>query len=240
MVIRVHAGRWLAALLVLAPGLLLVACTHRAVTSPPPAAVPSTTITRPAPGAVRYRILADRSLLTVRVFRGGPLAAMGHNHVVAVRDLQGEISLAPRLEDSTLAARFQVARLTVDEPGLRALAGADFATEVPDAAREGTRRNLLSAALLDAAAFPAVEIVAQRIVPQPGGALLTLQLRLRDRPYVVEVPVVIEHPPGQLVASGELRLRQSELGLVPFSVMMGALQVQDEMQLQFRVAAAAD
>jgi hypothetical protein len=239
MVQRVNAGRWRAALLAMAPGLLLVACAHRAVTAPPPAAVPSAT-SRPLPGAVRYRILADRSLLTLRVYRGGPLASMGHNHVIAVHDLQGEIGLAARLEDSTLAMRFAVHRLTVDEPGLRALAGAEFAAEVPDAARDGTRRNLLGAALLDAVAFPWVEIVAQRIVPQPDGARLTLQLRVRDRPCVVEVPVVIERPPGLLVASGELRLRQSELGLVPFSVMMGALQVQDEMRLQFRVVAAED
>jgi hypothetical protein len=36
---------------------------------------------------------------------------------------------------------------------------------------------------------------------------------------------------------GEFALRQSELGLTPFSAMLGALQVQDEMHLTFRLVA---
>jgi hypothetical protein len=32
-------------------------------------------------------------------------------------------------------------------------------------------------------------------------------------------------------------LRQSELGLKPFSIMLGALQVQDQMVVKFRIVA---
>jgi len=52
-----------------------------------------------------------------------------------------------------------------------------------------------------------------------------------------EAPVAITTEGADLVASGEVELRQSQLGLTPFSVMMGALQVQDAMRLQFRVVA---
>ena len=41
----------------------------------------------------------------------------------------------------------------------------------------------------------------------------------------------------QLVLEGSSPLRQSELGLTPFSAMMGALQVQDEMQVSYRIVA---
>jgi hypothetical protein len=34
-------------------------------------------------------------------------------------------------------------------------------------------------------------------------------------------------------------LRQSDLGLTPFSVMLGALQVQDEMHIKFKIVASA-
>jgi len=40
-----------------------------------------------------------------------------------------------------------------------------------------------------------------------------------------------------LEASGEFPLRQSELGLTPFSAMLGALQVQDEMRVSFHIVA---
>jgi len=49
--------------------------------------------------------------------------------------------------------------------------------------------------------------------------------------------VTLESRGTDLVASGEVELRQSQLGLTPFSVMMGALQVQDAMRVQFRLIA---
>jgi hypothetical protein len=34
-------------------------------------------------------------------------------------------------------------------------------------------------------------------------------------------------------------LRQTDLGLTPFTALLGALQVQDEMQISFRIVARA-
>jgi hypothetical protein len=42
---------------------------------------------------------------------------------------------------------------------------------------------------------------------------------------------------GELTVTGEFPLRQSELGLTPFSAMLGALQVQDEMHVSLRIVA---
>ena len=177
-------------------------------------------------------------MLIVRVYRGGALAAAGHNHVIASHDLEGQVDRAPALECSAVSVRFPVARLTIDEPALRAVAGADFAAEVPEPAREGTRRNLLGAALLDGGRFPLIELDSTRVVAAPGGARFTLRVRVRGTETRLEVPVTLEAQGADLVASGELELRQSELGLTPFSVMMGALQVQDAMQVRFRLVAA--
>jgi len=208
-----------------------------------PAAVPAGSAAPPSSvaavprGARHYDIDAARSLLTIRVLRGGTLASVGHNHVIASHDLQGSIERAPALQDSLVQLRFPVAALTVDEPALRTQAGADFAAEVPDSARDGTRRNLFGPALLDAARFGAIELRASRIVAEPGGARMTMRVRVREVESEFEAPVAITTEGADLVASGEVELRQSQLGLTPFSVMMGALQVQDAMRLQFRVVA---
>jgi hypothetical protein len=42
---------------------------------------------------------------------------------------------------------------------------------------------------------------------------------------------------SRLIVSGELPIKQSDLGLTPFSAMLGALQVQDEMRVRFRIVA---
>jgi hypothetical protein len=42
---------------------------------------------------------------------------------------------------------------------------------------------------------------------------------------------------GELLVVGKLPLKQTDLGLAPFTALLGVLQVQDEMQLQFRIVA---
>lgn len=224
--------------------LLLAACARQVERGVTPAGVPESPAspgidaTRPpAAGVQRYRIEAARSLLTVRVFRGGALAAAGHNHVIASRDLEGLVDRAPQLERSRVSLRIPVGPLSIDEPALRAAAGAEFAAEVPAAAREGTRRNLLGAALLDGERFPRIELDSTRVAAAPGGARLTLRARVRGTDSSFGVPVTLETRGAELLASGEVELRQRQLGLTPFSVMGGALQVRDAMRVQFRLVA---
>ena len=47
----------------------------------------------------------------------------------------------------------------------------------------------------------------------------------------------LERRDGGIVARGEFPLRQSELGLKPFSAAMGALVVLDEMHIRFEITA---
>jgi len=226
------------------PVLLLAGCARPVAGGGAPATVPAggagpgVEATLPPPAGVRrYRIDAARSLLTIRVFRGGALASAGHNHVIASHHLQGQVDRTATLEHSTVSLRIPVALLTIDEPALRAEAGADFVAEVPDSAREGTKRNLLGPALLDGERFPSIELESTHVVAAPGGVRLTLRARVRAVESSFEVPVTLESRGTDLVASGEVELRQSQLGLTPFSVMMGALQVQDAMRVQFRLIA---
>ena len=97
-----------------------------------------------------YDVVSAESSLTIVVFRGGALARTGHNHVIASRGLTGTIYLPADLLRSTFEVRIPVAELTVDEPALRSQqGGADFPPDVPQSAKQGTRRNMLSEALLD-------------------------------------------------------------------------------------------
>jgi hypothetical protein len=53
----------------------------------------------------------------------------------------------------------------------------------------------------------------------------------------VRVPVQLERKAGALIARGEFALKQSDLGLKPFSVAMGTLIVLDEMKIHFEISA---
>jgi polyisoprenoid-binding protein YceI len=215
----------------------LVACQ----TSPPPAestgpAAPGT-FSIPA-GSTEYRVSKPESGLQVFVYRGGPMAKLGHNHLVASHDLEGAVYVTQDPLRTRFDLAFPVAALTVDEPALREQAGADFATVVPQNAREGTRNNLLSPALLDGANYPTIRLRALDVLAVgEGGYDVGVEITIKDQVRTARVPMTVRQEGSTLTASGEFPLAQSALGLKPFTAAMGALAVVDEMKIRFQVVA---
>ena len=123
--------------------------------------------------------------------------------MIASHSLTGIVEFAEPLAASRVVLRLPVASLTIDEPALRAQAGADFASEVPDSAREGTRRNLLSPALLDGADFPEILLESTTVTPLPEGLRLTVEARVRGQRSSFEVPVALRREGATLVATGQ-------------------------------------
>jgi polyisoprenoid-binding protein YceI len=203
------------------------------------AAAATARLTPPADARI-FDIVASESLVQIKVWREGALASAGHNHLIALRDLRGKVWLAKDLARSVVQLEFDVAALSVDEPELRAAAGADFPRDVPDSARNGTRDNLRGPGVLDAAAFPQLRLTASLAgtqAPQQLRLLATLSIKGKD--VALQIPLRLEQDGATLIASGELPLRQTDLGLTPFSVMLGALRVRDEMQIAYRIVARA-
>ena len=238
-----HAWR----LLGLAGLLLLLPACARPVVAPAAAGSQAAADGNPAARSVRsYNVVADESLLTVLVYRGGSLARLGHNHVIASHHLSGQVRIADPIEASTVELMIPAALLTVDEPALRALEGAEFSVDVPDSARDGTRHNMLGPSLLNAVSFPGITIrstgVSGVAKTASGGwsASSGFSVGILGANRVVSAPVTLERVDDQLVvASAQFALRQTDLGLVPFSVMLGALQVQDELKVRIRLSARA-
>jgi hypothetical protein len=216
--------------------------TLAACASPPPA--PRASAAQPAvvsapPVGAGYTVVSAESLIIIRVYRGGTLSRVGHNHIVASHSLRGTVQVAPDVARSSCELSFAVAELTVDEAELRAAQGPDFAAEVPDSARAGTRHNMLGPALLNAEAYPQITMHCLGFESSGAQLIVHMQIRVRDHLAEVAVPVSYTSNAHELLAQGELALKQSDLGLTPFSAMLGALAVQDEMRLQFNIVARA-
>ncbi len=196
----------------------------------------------PATGVVAYRIDSARSELRLLVYRAGPLARFGHNHVIINRALEGRIDAAEPVSSSGLSVRVPVAAFVVDDAQARGKAGPDFSEPVSEDAKSGTRHNMLSAALLDAERFPSITLASIAVYPAPGsqmpGKLVAkLAVDVAGHESTLEIPFTLERSQNQLSAWGTVVLRQSEMGLTPFSLMLGALKVQDEVTIEFRLLA---
>jgi len=151
--------------------------------------------------------------------------------------LAGTVYVAKDLAHSSFELEVPVAALTVDEAELRAAAGADFAADVPESAKEGTRRNMLGAAVLDAEHYPQISLRCENLDIDGDHLLTQVEVRIRDQVRSFSAQVSYTVNSNELLAQGELPLKQTDLGLAPFTALLGALQVQDEMQLQFRIVA---
>ncbi|VTU19421.1 hypothetical protein H6CHR_01179 [Variovorax sp. PBL-H6] len=183
-----------------------------------------------ARGKAVYRIETARSLAVITVRRGGSLARLGHDHVVASRHVQGLIAT----DDGRADLYLPLAELSVDEPALRAEAGLD--TQPSDADIAATRANMLDK-VLEVQRFPFALIRVSGPAAMTAGAQLGIEVTLHGTSRRFDLPVRIGMANGELNVAGTLEFDQSEFGIVPFSVLGGAIQVQDRLSLRFSVQA---
>lgn len=180
--------------------------------------------------SIILRVDSKRSIVTINVFKGGILSRLGHDHVVASRDVSGYVDLGAGRADLLVP----LDKLTVDEAELRKAAAL---TTTPTAeAIAGTRRNMLDK-VLESSHYPFALIHIKRNVLD--NAKLDIKISLHGSTHSYEIPAQIKIVGNEIQVSGEMKLNQSDFGISPFSILGGALQVLDELELKFLIVAAS-
>lgn len=192
-----------------------------------------------------YRIDASQSELRVLVYRAGPMASFGHNHVLLHRDLCGAVRLRDQTSASAFWLKIPAGGFVVDDAQARREEGPDFAAEVSDGAKSGTQENMLGAAVLNAVEFPAIVVHGGAVVgaqrapsggtPDAATLIATVAVSVAGHETKIDVPLTLQVDSSRVSASGTLVVRQSTLGLTPYSLMLGALQVQDGITIKFKI-----
>jgi hypothetical protein len=188
----------------------------------------------------QYSIDAAGSDVHWLVYKAGTLARLGHNHVIAVSDLAGTATAnASGPSASRFELQFHVQALTVDDPKLRSSLGEDFAS-VPSADDvAGTRKNMLSDKVLMGEKYQTIKVTGVGPAGPADAQTLQISVELLGRTVPLTVPTKLEMHGDDLTASGEFELTHTALGMMPFSVMLGALQVADKMKFVYRIHATA-
>lgn len=218
---------------------MLAGCASRRAEVPAPVPAKPAVTAGPSipPGATVYMIDADRSSVTLRVYRAGRLARLGHNHVITSVTETGQVWSGGPPESSGFELQVAVADLVVDDPAARAAAGPDFPGEVPEAARDGTRNNMLRPEVLDGERYPLILVRADSLGGTWEQPTVTARVTLRDQMRSIEVPLAIERSPDAIVARGAFRVLQSDFGITPFSIGGGAIAVADAVEVAFEIRA---
>jgi polyisoprenoid-binding protein YceI len=227
------------ALLAVSLGLLLTACPK--TTRPPPKPT-EPTVPAPAPtvdlrGATLYEVSAKDSDVRILVYRAGTLSRLGHNHVMTAAGLTGRVWINPALAKSGLELSFPVEQLVVDDPAARKASGDEFPPDIPAADREGTRKNMLRAEVLDSERFRDIKLTSVKVSGTQSAPQIRVRVTIKDASREIDVPVKVAIEGSRLTASGEFELKQTDFGIKPFSVGLGTLQVKDELKVGFKVVA---
>lgn len=226
--VRLIAGIGCVASLVAGCAYLAPAPAPTAAEATPPGFPGAHYRTAAASGKAVYEVDPAASLLVIEVRRSGSLARLGHDHVVSSRAVRGFLSPAEGRADGYVP----VARLEVDEPGLRTEAGFDTVPSPSDVA--ATRSNMLDY-VLEAERHPFVLIHVDRA--DPAARTTGVDLTLRGVRRRIDVPVRIERDGERIVVTGSATILQSDFGIVPYSILGGAIAVRDRVDLRFHIVA---
>lgn len=189
------------------------------------------------PTASMYRVVPERSSLALKVYRTGPLAALGHNHVIETHDVDGFVYLADDSTQSRADLFVTVAGLVVDDAAARVAAGPDFSTQPTAADIDGTRANMLGVKLLDAAQYPYVVVHVTPIRVEPQSAHVELSVTVHGQTAAVPVDAVWRRRGDELTIQANFTLTHAALGLEPFSAAGGMLRVADEIDIAVALVA---
>lgn len=174
-----------------------------------------------------FAVDPPHSRVLIEVGRAGRLARLGHEHAIVAHDVRGYVAPQAGRADFFVG----VDTLIVDEPDARREAGLDTQPSPDDIA--GTRENMLGK-VFDAGRHPFVRLrVASAEVGRPP-AQVAVEVNGVERS--VPVTLQLRSEAKRLVASGGFSLDQSDFGIVPFSVLGGALQVRDRVDVRFTIA----
>lgn len=211
--------------------LLLLGCAHEERLAPSAHMVPEDFPLAwyqqaAAQGRPIFRALPGESLVTIVVRRAGSLARLGHDHVVSGSEVHGYVDPQASRADLYMA----LDALVVDDTALRAQAGLDTQPSATDIA--GTRTNMLAS--LEAQSHPWIRIRVNGMTERELDVDITLHGVTRKS---LRVPAEIATSPDVLTASGAMTVNQSDFGITPFSILGGAIRVEDRLEMRFCIAA---
>lgn len=178
-----------------------------------------------------YFIDGARSKVEINVYKEGFFKAFGHDHLVAAKELSGQVRFdAEKIDQSTVRLTFPTKSITVIDPGESEKDRSDV-----QATMEGEK-------VLDVARFPEITFSASRVsaVKKTQASWeLTLfgNLNLHGVEKPVSFPLKVRLEADELLGEGELSILQTDYGMTPVRVGGGTVKVKDKLKITFNIVA---
>ena len=184
-----------------------------------------------------YQVDADGSDIRILVHRAGAFSWLGHSHVISVGQLTGMIYVHADIERSRFELEIPVHELIVDDPILRRDEGDEFSSKLSNHDIARTRSNMLGKRVLNASQYPTVKLTGTGTSGDGPEFMLGLSIEIFGRVVELRVPMALQLDEDVLEATGAFQLSHSDLGMRPFSAILGTLRVADEINFKYQIRA---
>jgi len=177
-----------------------------------------------------WRLDASDGELLIRTGVKGRAARMGHRLTIVMTRWQATVSWA--------GAEPVAAELAVETDSFDVLRGEGGVKGLSGPEKTLVRSNALKS--LDAGRFPEIRFTTETIDKTDDGYRLTgkLQIRGKSRQHVIDLRT--EDLGDSWRMSAESGVRQSDYGVKPYSLLMGSVQVADDVTVSFAAVHAKD
>jgi polyisoprenoid-binding protein YceI len=162
---------------------------------------------------------AERSTITVHVFKSGVFSGFADNHEIRAPIASGSLDENAKRVEFVVDSR----KLVVLDPNL----SADKRQQVQD--------RMLGPEVLDSSQFHEIRFTADSVRQEGSDRFLVegrLSLRGTTRPVSLHVAHSDQH------YRGETTLKQHDFGIKPISIAGGTVKVKDELKIEFDIVAA--
>jgi polyisoprenoid-binding protein YceI len=177
-----------------------------------------------------WRLDASDGELLIRTGVKGRAARMGHRLTIVMTRWQATVSWA--------GAEPVAAELAVETDSFDVLRGEGGVKGLSGPEKTLVRSNALKS--LDAGRFPEIRFTAETIDKTDDGYRLTGKLHIRGKSRQHVIDLRTEDLGDSWRMSAESSVRQTDYGVKPYSLLMGSVQVADDVTVSFAAVHAKD
>lgn len=176
-----------------------------------------------SPAAGLLGLGPGNGILTVRTFREGMAAMVGHDLEIEITRWQGELDIESR-----------EVRIDADPCSLSVRQGTGGAKPLTEKDRSDIKANLEKVLMVQR--FPEILFRSTEVL---GGDRLEVagELTIAGNKRNVRFPIELVTSGGMRRVSGVVAVKQTDWGIKPYSAMLGALKVRDVVEVVFELEA---
>ena len=179
-----------------------------------------------------YLIDPQQSKMEIHVGKEGAFKAFGHDHLIAAKQVSGEVQFDPqKIDKSSVHLLVPTKSITVIDPG------------ESDKDRKEVQATMEGEKVLDVAKFPQITFASSAISAAKktsDGWELTVsgKLNLHGVGKPVSIPLHVHADSDALRAQGEVSILQTDYGITPVKVGGGSVKVKDRLKITFNIVAS--